>query len=155
MTGPMILPGFGEGDHALAWWRGGAAPAPLHHAKTHGPPPREDGEDLPAVAHRFEALFIAQILKSAHGAALAEDPLAGDDTSFRDLQDAARAQAIAAAAPLGVLRALAGRAVIPAQAVTPPPPAVIPAQAGIHAGPQASGGRDARPWIPAFAGMTP
>ena len=58
------------------------------------------------VAQQFEALFVAQMLKSAHAAALAEDPLAGDPT-FRDFQDEARAQALAAAAPLGVARLLA------------------------------------------------
>ncbi len=64
--------------------------------------------DLTKVATDFEALFIAQILKSAHAAALAEDPLKSDgEDSFRTLQDETTAKAIAIAAPLGVARELA------------------------------------------------
>ncbi len=64
--------------------------------------------DLAKVATDFEALFIAQILKSAHAAALAEDPLKSDgEDSFRALQDETTAKAIATAAPLGVARELA------------------------------------------------
>ncbi|MGL4542921.1 MAG: hypothetical protein ACRCUI_10475 [Polymorphobacter sp.] len=65
-------------------------------------------DPLARVATDFEALFIAQILKSAHAAALADDPLksAGEE-NFRALQDETTAKAIAAAAPLGVARELA------------------------------------------------
>jgi len=65
-------------------------------------------DDLKTVATNFEALFIAQILKSAHAAALAEDPLhsAGED-NFRTLQDQTLAKSLATAAPLGVARELA------------------------------------------------
>jgi flagellar protein FlgJ len=63
--------------------------------------------DLKKVAQSFEALFIAQILKSAHAAALSDDPLLGEgEKTFRDMRDDALAQAMAATAPLGVARAL-------------------------------------------------
>lgn len=63
--------------------------------------------DLKKVAQSFEALFIAQILKSAHAAALSDDPLLGEgEKTFRDMRDEALAQAMAASAPLGVARAL-------------------------------------------------
>lgn len=61
------------------------------------------------VARDFEALFIAQMLRSAHAAALADDPLAGKDTGFRDMQDQQLAASIAAQSPLGVVRLLALR----------------------------------------------
>ncbi|QXQ05612.1 hypothetical protein KX816_15460 [Sphingosinicellaceae bacterium] len=61
------------------------------------------------VARDFEALFIGQLLHAAHAAKLADDPLAGNDTSFRDLGDRQLAQSLAAAAPLGVAKLLAGR----------------------------------------------
>ncbi len=54
----------------------------------------------------FEALFIGQLLHAAHAAKLADDPLAGDDTSFRDLQDRQLAAQLAKAAPLGVAKLL-------------------------------------------------
>lgn len=54
----------------------------------------------------FEALFIGQLLHAAHAAKLADDPLAGDDTSYRDLQDRQLAQRLAATAPLGVAKLL-------------------------------------------------
>ena len=57
------------------------------------------------VARDFEALIIVQLLKSAHAAQLADDPLTGD-TSFRDLRDQQLAQAIAQSSPLGVARLL-------------------------------------------------
>ena len=60
-------------------------------------------------ARDFEALFIGQLLHAAHAAKLADDPLAGNDTSFRDLGDRQLAQSLAGAAPLGVARLLAGR----------------------------------------------
>jgi Rod binding domain-containing protein len=70
--------------------------------------PTDARADLANVATDFEALFIAQILKSAHAAALAEDPLKSDgEDSFRALQDETTAKAIATAAPLGVARELA------------------------------------------------
>ena len=61
------------------------------------------------VARDFEALFIAQMLRSAHAAELADDPLAGKDTSFRDMQDRQLAASIAAQSPLGVAKLLEGR----------------------------------------------
>ena len=61
------------------------------------------------VARDFEALFIAQMLRSAHAAQLADDPLAGNDSSFRDMQDRQLAASIAAQSPLGVAKLLAGR----------------------------------------------
>ena len=57
----------------------------------------------------FEALFIAQLLRSAHAAHLADDPLAGTDTSFRDLRDQLLAGQLARAAPLGVAAMLRAR----------------------------------------------
>ena len=70
--------------------------------------PADARADLAKVATDFEALFIAQILKSSHAAALAEDPLKSDgEDSFRALQDETTAKAIATAAPLGVARELA------------------------------------------------
>ena len=60
-----------------------------------------------AVARDFEALFIAQMLKAARAARLADDPLAPDDSAFRDAQDRDLAQRLATAAPLGVARLLA------------------------------------------------
>ena len=58
------------------------------------------------VARDFEALFIGQLLHAAHAAKLADDPLAGNDTSFLDLGDRQLAQSLAAAAPLGVAKLL-------------------------------------------------
>lgn len=58
------------------------------------------------VARDFEALFIAQLLKAARSAHLADDPLAPDDTAFRDAQDRDLAQRLATAAPLGVAKLL-------------------------------------------------
>ena len=58
------------------------------------------------VATDFEALFIGQLLHAAHAAKLSDDPLAGDDTSFRDLQDRQMAATLARAAPLGVAKLL-------------------------------------------------
>ena len=59
------------------------------------------------VAQQFEALFVGQMLKSARAAALADDPLLGSGgATFRDFQDEQRAQALAAAAPLGVAKLL-------------------------------------------------
>ena len=70
--------------------------------------PADARADLAKVATDFEALFIAQILKSSLDAALAEDPLKSDgEDSFRALQDETTAKAIATAAPLGVARELA------------------------------------------------
>lgn len=54
----------------------------------------------------FEALFIGHLLHAAHAAKLSDDPLAGEDTSFRDLQDRQMAAALAKAAPLGVAKLL-------------------------------------------------
>ncbi len=71
-------------------------------------PATRPAADLARVATDFEALFIAQILKSTHAAALADDPLRSDgEDSFRALQDETTAKAIASAAPLGVARELA------------------------------------------------
>jgi Rod binding domain-containing protein len=68
------------------------------------------GPDIKKVATEFESLFLAQILKSAHAAKLADDPIAGDaEESFRGLQDETTARALAVAATLGVARQL-GRA---------------------------------------------
>jgi len=78
-------------------------PAPASATPTAG---KRHDDKTAKVAQQFEALFVAQMLKSAHAAALVADPLAGDPT-FRDFQDEARAQALAAAAPLGVARLLA------------------------------------------------
>lgn len=67
-----------------------------------------NSNDLKKVATEFESLFIAQILKSAHAAALAEDPLHSDaEDNFRALQDETLAKSLATAAPLGVARELA------------------------------------------------
>lgn len=71
--------------------------APAAHAK---PDPA-----LAKVATDFEALFIGQLLKAAHAAKLADDPLAGDN-AFRDLADRQLAQNLARAAPLGVAKLL-------------------------------------------------
>ena len=66
---------------------------------------RGDGAEQ-KVARDFEALFIAQLLKAARAAHLADDPLAADDSAFRDAQDRDLAQRLAAAAPLGVAKLL-------------------------------------------------
>ncbi|MGI4879826.1 MAG: rod-binding protein [Janthinobacterium lividum] len=59
------------------------------------------------VAKEFEALLVAQMLKSARAATLADDPLGGAGTAtFTDLVDQTRAQALSAQAPLGVARLL-------------------------------------------------
>jgi len=59
------------------------------------------------VAQQFEALFVAQMLKSARAAALADDPLTGSaGATFTDLADETRAQLLAAKAPLGVAKIL-------------------------------------------------
>lgn len=66
------------------------------------------------VARQFEALFVQQLLKAAHAAALADDPLSGaGGETFRDMQDQVRAEALAAAAPLGVARLLAAKVAPP------------------------------------------
>ena len=57
------------------------------------------------MARDFEALIIAQLLKSARAAQLADDPLSGDAT-FRDMQDRQLAQTLAATSPLGVAKLL-------------------------------------------------
>lgn len=63
---------------------------------------------IAAVARDFEALFVAQLLKSARAAALADDPLSGAaGATFTGLADQLRATALAAQAPLGVARWLA------------------------------------------------
>ena len=78
-----------------------------------GPGLRRDDENgnggAEKVATDFEALFIAQLLRSARAAHLADDPLAGDDASFRDMQDRALATQLARAAPLGVAAMLRAR----------------------------------------------
>ena len=61
------------------------------------------------VATDFEALFIGQLLRAAHGAKLADDPLAGHDDAFRDQQDTQLARTLAKASPLGVAKLLAAR----------------------------------------------
>ena len=61
------------------------------------------------VAADFEALFVTQLLHAAHAAKLADDPLAGDDTSFRDLQDRTLAEALVRQSPLGVAKLLAAK----------------------------------------------
>lgn len=71
---------------------------------TRAPPGRPDPAAA-KVATDFEALFIGQLLKAAHAAKLADDPLAGDG-SFRDLQDRQLAQSLARSAPLGVAKLL-------------------------------------------------
>jgi Rod binding domain-containing protein len=92
------------------------APAAFHSGATPALDSRLRGNDkvlggnarLNTVATDFEALFIAQILKSARAAAIADDPLKSDgEDSFRALQDETTAKAIATAAPLGVARELA------------------------------------------------
>ncbi len=86
-----------------------SGPAPVVDSRLRGNDSEGGGNDgLNKVATDFEALFIAQILKSAHAAALADDPLKSDgEDSFRALQDETTAKAIATAAPLGVARELA------------------------------------------------
>lgn len=66
---------------------------------------RSDGT-ANTVATDFEALFIGQLLHAAHAAKLADDPMAGEDTSFRDLPDRTLAAQLARAAPLGVAKLL-------------------------------------------------
>jgi Rod binding domain-containing protein len=85
--------------------RAESASAPV--AARSAPPAATKQPDIAKVATEFESLFLAQILKSAHAAKLADDPLAGDaEASFRSLQDETTARALAAAAPLGVARQL-------------------------------------------------
>lgn len=67
---------------------------------------RADGAEK--VARQFEALFVAQMLKSARAAALVSDPLTGQGgATFSGMIDDARAQALSEQAPLGVARLLA------------------------------------------------
>ena len=64
---------------------------------------------LAEVAQAFEGLFVAQVLKAARAAALADDGFGSGAAQFRDLQDELRAKALVKAAPIGVLRDLERR----------------------------------------------
>lgn len=64
---------------------------------------------LAEVAQAFEGLFVAQVLKAARAAALADDGFGSGAAQFRDLQDELRARALVSAAPIGVLRDLERR----------------------------------------------
>ena len=72
-----------------------------------------------AVARQFEALIVQSLLKSARAAKLGDDGLGDTGDTVRDLQDRQRAEAIAAAAPLGIARLLAAER---AKAVPPERP---------------------------------
>lgn len=78
--------------------------APVAAAAPGEPPAR-----LAEAAQGFEALFVAQVLKAARAAALADDGFGDGAAPFRDLQDELRAAALVKAAPLGVLRDLERR----------------------------------------------
>ncbi len=78
-------------------------------ARTHPRPLLEGGRGAEKVAADFEALFVTQLLHAAHAAKLADDPLAGDDTSFRDLQDRTLAEALVRQSPLGVAKLLGAK----------------------------------------------
>lgn len=91
-----------------------APPVIPAQAKTHdsdGATPmgsRPRGDDAKAVARQFEALIVGQMLRSARAASLADDPLRSrGSATYTDMIDAARAQQLAATAPLGVARLLA------------------------------------------------
>ena len=72
-----------------------------------GPPRLRDTTGEAAVARQFEALIVQTLLRSARGAKLGDDGLGATGNTVRDLQDRQRAEAIAAAAPLGVANLLA------------------------------------------------
>ena len=115
---------------AQAGTHGGGTTPTMRPATSVGPGLRRDDVDGKAdpktakVAQQFEALFVRQLLKSARAASLADDALmgAGGET-FRDYQDDARAQALAAVAPLGVAKLLAARTPTPAVNSAAPSPA--------------------------------
>lgn len=81
--------------------------------------PREGGDDgngalstsksdpTAKIARQFEALFVAQMLKSARAASLGDDLSGQGGATFTGLADQLRAEALAAQAPLGVAKLLA------------------------------------------------
>ena len=71
--------------------------------------PDPEAARLAEVAQGFEALFVAQVLKSARAASLGDDGLGSGAGPFRDMQEEMRAAALVKAAPIGVLRDLARR----------------------------------------------
>ena len=84
-------------------------PLPLTRVRSDwpGPPRPRDATREAAVARQFEALIVQTLLKSARAAKLGDDGLGATGNTVRDLQDRQRAEAIAAAAPLGVAKLLA------------------------------------------------
>lgn len=70
-------------------------------------PPAKPDPAIAKVAAQFEALFVAQMLKSARAASLGDDLTGKGGATFTDLADQLRAEALAKQAPLGVARILA------------------------------------------------
>ncbi len=83
------------------------AVAPRIRADWPGPAAAAPTKQDVAVARQFEALIVQSLLKSARAAKLGDDGLGDTGDTVRDLQDRQRAEAIAAAAPLGIARLLA------------------------------------------------
>ena len=72
-----------------------------------GPRLRGDDDQVTKIARQFEALFVAQMLKSARAASLGDDLSGQGGATFTGLADQLRAEALAAQAPLGVAKLLA------------------------------------------------
>jgi len=77
------------------------APKPLHLPGA-DPVPRRDTAPSAQVAHKFETLIAATLLRAARATSLGDDGLGTSGGPVRDLVDQHRAEAIARAAPLGV-----------------------------------------------------
>ena len=81
------------------------------------------GPAIAKVAAQFEALFVAQMLKSARAASLGDDLTGTGGATFTDLGDQLRADVLARQSPLGVARILAAGMAVPR---FPTPEALLP-----------------------------
>jgi Rod binding domain-containing protein len=78
--------------------------------------------DTKAAATRFEALVLAQLLKSARAARLSDGPLNGQGGDWQAMADEALAGLLARGSPLGLGRMLAAAVAEPPAATDPGEP---------------------------------
>jgi Rod binding domain-containing protein len=69
-------------------------------------PPAAEARQRAAVGTQFEALIIAQLLKSARAADLGDDLMGQNGGQVRDMIDQARADALARSGPFGLAKLL-------------------------------------------------
>jgi Rod binding domain-containing protein len=69
-------------------------------------PPTAEARQRAAVGTQFEALIIAQLLKSARAADLGDDLMGQGGAQVRDMIDQARADALARTGPFGLAKLL-------------------------------------------------